>query len=161
MRRVSIYHDKHGVGELKMTSLIDVVFLLLIFFVWTASFQIAEYVLPSSVSEADRPATGGGTVRPPSPEADFADVQLRILWRDQRPVWQLNDVTLDQLSALQERLDAIFSANATAPVVVAPDADVPLDHVIDVYDVARIVGFEQVQFAVSPEAQAAQAEATR
>ena len=33
-----------------MTPMIDVVFLLLVFFVWTASFQIIEHVLPSKMS---------------------------------------------------------------------------------------------------------------
>ena len=33
-----------------MTPMIDVVFLLLIFFVWTASFQIVEQILPSEIS---------------------------------------------------------------------------------------------------------------
>ena len=34
-----------------MTPMIDVVFLLLVFFVWTASFQIVEHVMPSELSE--------------------------------------------------------------------------------------------------------------
>ena len=33
-----------------MTPMIDVVFLLLVFFVWTASFQTIEYVLDSQVA---------------------------------------------------------------------------------------------------------------
>ena len=37
-----------------MTPMIDVVFLLLVFFVWTASFQIIEHVLPSKRSEQQR-----------------------------------------------------------------------------------------------------------
>ena len=32
-----------------MTPMIDVVFLLLVFFVWTASFQIIEQALPSQL----------------------------------------------------------------------------------------------------------------
>ena len=33
-----------------MTPMIDVVFLLLIFFVWTASFQVIEHVMKSEMS---------------------------------------------------------------------------------------------------------------
>ena len=50
MRRSSIYNERRGDVDVKMTPMIDVVFLLLVFFIWTASFQIVEQVLPSSVS---------------------------------------------------------------------------------------------------------------
>ena len=36
-----------------------------------------------------------------------------------------------------------------APVILHPDAAVPLGDVIDVYDLARLAGFTKVQFAAS------------
>ena len=36
-----------------MTPMIDVVFLLLVFFVWTASFTIVEHILDSEMSAPD------------------------------------------------------------------------------------------------------------
>jgi biopolymer transport protein ExbD len=152
MRRPSIFHSRRQVMELKMTSLIDVVFLLLIFFVWTASFRIAEYVLPSSVSEAGT-ATAGSARLPPPPEADFADVVVRVLWRDGQPSWQINKEVLLQRSDVQTKLSRIFAVLRDAPVVIHPDGDVPLGHVIDLYDMARVVGFSTVQFAASAEPQ--------
>ncbi|MBC8874781.1 MAG: biopolymer transporter ExbD, partial [Planctomycetes bacterium] len=50
MRRESIYTQRRSDLDVKMTPMIDVVFLLLVFFVWTASFHIVEHILPSSVS---------------------------------------------------------------------------------------------------------------
>ena len=47
MRRRSPFARRDSL-EIKMTPMIDVVFLLLIFFVWTASFQVVEYLLPRS-----------------------------------------------------------------------------------------------------------------
>ena len=45
--------------DIPMTPMIDVVFLLLVFFVWTASFQLVENRLPGAIA----PPTAGGTVR--------------------------------------------------------------------------------------------------
>ena len=45
-----------GLLEVKMTPMIDVVFLLLIFFVWTSSFELPEFDLPSALAE---PPQGG------------------------------------------------------------------------------------------------------
>ncbi|MDG2012722.1 MAG: biopolymer transporter ExbD, partial [Pirellulaceae bacterium] len=44
--RIDREHDINST----MTPMIDVVFLLLIFFVWTAGTQIVEYILPSQIS---------------------------------------------------------------------------------------------------------------
>ena len=54
--------------ELKMTPMIDVVFLLLVFFLWTSSFDLPEFDLPSSLAE---PPAGLSDVddRQPPPEA--------------------------------------------------------------------------------------------
>ena len=131
-----------------MTPMIDVVFLLLIFFVWTASFRIAEEVLPTAVSEI-RGAEPVPAATPPPAEADFPDLIVRVHWIDGAPSWQLNDQSIDQLTSLQAQLQQVFLINESAPVVIFPDPATPLGDVIDVYDVSRLVGFSEVQFAVS------------
>jgi biopolymer transport protein ExbD len=50
MDRVSSYRRQRRDLDVKMTPMIDVVFLLLVFFLWTASFRISEQVLPSNIS---------------------------------------------------------------------------------------------------------------
>ena len=49
MRRPTYHRDSHGRLDVKMTPMIDVIFLLLIFFVCTASFRAAEEVLPAQM----------------------------------------------------------------------------------------------------------------
>ena len=148
MRRPSIYVQRRQPLDVKMTPMIDVVFLLLVFFVWTASFQIAERVLPSNVSETI--ASKSTSVQlPPPPEADFHEVVVQILWSDKGPQWLINEQPCQDIGEIQQRLSAIFAASAEAPVIIQPDPDTPLGYVIQVYDVSRLVGFEKVQFAVS------------
>ena len=54
MKRPSPYVDRRGDASMDstMTPMIDVVFLLLVFFVWTASFQLAVAGLDIPVNDA-------------------------------------------------------------------------------------------------------------
>jgi biopolymer transport protein ExbD len=149
MRRDSPYLKQRSDVNIPMTPLIDVVFQLMVFFVWTAGFQVAEYMLPSQLS----PLTGTGAATadepPPPPEEDFDRVVVRLLWIGDRPAWKISDVSVETLIDVRTRLDAIFQIKKDAPVVLHPDPEVPLGHVIDVYDLARLIGFDKIQFAAS------------
>jgi biopolymer transport protein ExbD len=151
MRRASSFNSRQSYMELKMTSLIDVVFQLLIFFVWTASFTIAEYVLPSQVFQAKAVGGGANTNQPPPPEADFPEIVVRILWSNGRPGWLVNKEPATGLKDVQEKLVRVFAINREAPVIIDPEPLVPLGHVIDLYDLTRQVGFDKVQFAATQE----------
>lgn len=135
--------------ELQMTPLIDVVFLLLVFFVWTASFQSPERWLPGSVSSARvTPEAGPLTARePPPPEADFERVVVRLRWSDGEVLWLVNDQPFANLSLVQQQLVTIARIAPAVPVVLHPDKQVPLGIVIDAYDAARRCGFQRVHFA--------------
>ena len=53
------------------------------------------------------------------------------------------------LVEVRASLVRIAEVKPDAPVILHPDQDVPLGHVIDAYDVTRLEGFEKVQFAAS------------
>ena len=72
MKRPSIFNGTRRELEIKMTPMIDVVFLLLVFFVWTASFQAVEYLLPSSLSQKQGSGQTVNLDQPP-PEIEFED----------------------------------------------------------------------------------------
>jgi biopolymer transport protein ExbD len=127
--------------------MIDVVFQLLIFFLWTSSFRAVEHVLPSAVAEQTGSLPSSMTL--PPPEADFADVVLRIRWLAGAPSWQVNDREWPNIDALRQHLVEIRAVHAGAAVIVHPDPDTPLQHVIDAYDATRLAGFHQVRFAVA------------
>ena len=58
--------------DLKMTPMIDVVFLLLVFFVWTSSFDLPEFDLPSSLAQ---PPNGGVEAQTPmTPVEEFDEI---------------------------------------------------------------------------------------
>jgi biopolymer transport protein ExbD len=128
--------------------MIDVVFLLLVFFVWTASFHAVEYLLPSSLSQQ----LGNAAVienQAPPPEAEFEDVVVRILWQGDHAVWQVNGQDVLSLAEVKQRLQLVAGIKTDAPVILHPDEEVPIGDVVDVYDISRIAGFNKIQFAIA------------
>ncbi|MBM4089217.1 MAG: hypothetical protein FJ276_07280 [Planctomycetes bacterium] len=148
MRRPSPYIDRRGDLDIMMTPMIDVVFLLLVFFVWTTSFQIVERVLPSKLTAVSGTSPADPNEAPP-PEEDFDRVVVRLLWQDGQPAWQVNDAFVPDLRRTRKRLEDIARITRNAPVILHPDPNVPLGHVIDLYDITRLVGFTKIQFAAS------------
>jgi biopolymer transport protein ExbD len=119
-----------------------------VFFVWTASFQIVEHVMPSKLA----PLSGSQPVDsslPPPPEADFDKVIVRLVNDGDGVTWSVNDVPMIDLAQLQSQLEAIAQVKSDAPVILHPDRDVVLGDVIDVYDISKRVGFVKIQFAAS------------
>jgi biopolymer transport protein ExbD len=148
MRRPSVFHRDQDELEIKMTPMIDVVFLLLVFFVWTASFHAVEYLLPSSLSQQLGNAAVIDSQDPP-PEAEFEDVIVRILWQDDHVLWQVNGQDVLSLDEVKQRLQLVAGIKTDAPVILHPDEEVPVGDVIDVYDISRVAGFDKIQFAIS------------
>jgi biopolymer transport protein ExbD len=135
--------------ELQLTPMIDCVFLLMIYFLWSSSFAIAEMSLPSKLSAS---AAGGGAPRvnePPPPEADFPNVVVRILWNGSTAVWTVSEAPVGSLDELKQRLASIARIKRDAPIVLDPASDVPLGDVIEVFDLSRLVGIQKIQFAAS------------
>lgn len=131
-----------------MTPMIDVVFLLLVFFVWTASFVIVEHILPSQLSAQ----TGQDPIEQvdPPPEHDFDNIVIKIGWDGAAPTWAINDQPVASLNEIRERLIVIAAIQTEAPVILHPQPVVPLGFVIEAYDVAKLVGFPKIAFAVNP-----------
>ena len=144
MKRPSTFLGRHAGLDVKMTPMIDVVFLLLIFFIWTATFRI-EYVLPTHLSSLS--GSGNDPLDVTAPERDFDPVVIELLWVDDQAIWRINDMVAASLAEVSQVLAGVIQIKRDVPVVIDPSRSVPLGDVIDVYDIARLVGFEKVQFA--------------
>ena len=146
MKRPSVFRRANDGLDVKMTPMIDVVFLLLVFFVWTASFQIVEHLLPSNLMAV---AGQGDPMEIDPEEAEFEPVVVRVRISDGRPLWLVNDTPRDSLKQVGEMLRVLADIKGDAPVILDPDPGVPLGDVIDLYDLARLAGFVRIQFAAS------------
>ncbi len=133
--------------ELMMTPMIDVIFLLLVFFLTTSSFQVIEQLLPSAVSESSSP-TGSSPNTPQEPTQDALDqVVVKLHMVNEQAVASLNGVDLQEFSMLKEHLRSISSAQADVPVIIDPAGSVPAADVVTAYDWARQAGLARVYLA--------------
>ena len=124
-----------------MTPMIDVVFLLLIFFLTTASFQKLEKLLPSAVSAESRSQAAGKTDEIPKPtDSDLSDCVIKIALEDDRIRYRLNDEDIEELELLLGRMKAILRVRPDMPLVIDPSDDVPAGDAIRIYDLARGMG---------------------
>lgn len=146
MRRPPYHRDPHGRLDVKMTPMIDVIFLLLIFFVCTASFQPVEEVLPTNLS---LPGTVDSPVEIEDVLEDLDEIIVKILWTGDRPGWRINQREYGELDDVGSVLEAMAEVKLDLPVILDVDGDVPLENVIDVYDLCRRIGLQRIQFAVS------------
>ncbi len=136
-----------------MTPMIDVIFLLLIFFVCTASFRSPEKILPTRLS---LPGAIPSDV-PIDPEVvDLEEIVVELLWRNidgrWRAQWQINDRDYSRLAEVRDVLAAVKQLKSDLPVILDVEPDVPMSNVIDLYDLCREVGLGNVKFAASVEA---------
>ena len=135
--------------ELKMTPMIDVVFLLLVFFVWTSSFELPEFDLPGSLAELPMGAAEASSETPPV--ENFDEIIIRRLWQVEGTKITLNGQELDRMSDIKDRLAEITSLGVQPPVIVDPDENVTMALAVQAYDAARSAGVDRVLFAAKPE----------
>ena len=123
--------------DLNILPLIDVVFLLLIFFMVTTTFE-RESELSITLPEASREQ-----IEPPADKIEISvDKQGRVFINDNALV---NSKRATLRDALQQALADIDSQNP--PVIINADAAATHQSVIRIMDVARQVGLRKVTFA--------------
>jgi biopolymer transport protein ExbD len=131
-----------------MTPMIDVIFQLMIFFVCTASFQAVEMILPTDLS---LPGSVDAAVAV-DPPLDLDEIVVKIEWRENRPAWRINQRDYSGLQEVRTVLAGMANIKIDLPVILDVEGDVPIENVIDVYDVCRQLGLQKVQFAASEDA---------
>lgn len=129
--------------DVSMTPMIDVVFLLLIFFVCTASFQVVESILPSPLS---LPGQAAVELPPTLTEPDLERVLIGVSQADGQVVLKVNDQPCESLQKLSQMLSALATIDRTLPVLLDIEGSTPLGTAIDVYDRCRLAQFERIQF---------------
>jgi biopolymer transport protein ExbD len=154
--RPPINQSSRGI-ELQMTAMIDVVFLLLIFFLWTTSFEKPEQDLASGIAISGGTATGGANQSPAPTQPLFEDLVITLQPDDtsstdsgSRIKLRLNDQIVT-LADLKSRLEEIASLGVQPPVVIAPMPGVKIGEAIKVHDAVKVAGLTKVLMAVGDE----------
>jgi biopolymer transport protein ExbD len=121
--------------------MIDVVFQLLIYFLCTASFQVAEQSLPTTL-----PSSGAVAYQPSREVQELELLRITLSQPDRALRIELNGNLCADLSVLRERLKGLM-ALAPLPAVLDVAPDVELGHVISVYDSCLVTGVREIHFA--------------
>src|SRR5687768_2806850 len=138
MRWPSPFRDRRTAVELQLTPMIDCVFLLMVYFLWSSSFAVVEMTLPSELS-AEQWGSGPATANiPPPPEADFDAVVVRILQSPSGPAWEINGTPAASLAEVGSVLRSIARIKRDVPVILDPESEAALGDVIDVFDLSRL-----------------------
>ena len=147
MKIPSVHSPSSERADVAMTPMIDVVFLLRIFFVWTASFKIVEMTLPSQLTEM---VGAGANQEVKLEEEDFESVIVRIQQDNQQVQWMVNYQPTSSLADVRERLRMVATIRSDLPVLIDPAEQIQLGFVLDVFDIARDAGFQNIQFTTQP-----------
>ena len=123
--------------DVNITPLIDVVFLLLIFFIMSTTFQREseiEITLPEAAIDA--------------PVSDKSTVEITI---NAQGIYFVNGqrVLNTQISTLKQALIKVAKGNKDPVIIVSADANTTHQSVIKVMDAARQLGFIHLSFATS------------
>ncbi len=126
-----------------MTPMIDVVFLLLVFFLWTSSFNEPEFDLPSALAmQAETAAQSRGSSES-TPEL-FDEIVIEV---DGADALSLNGQAVASLEQLSAQLREIVQLGASPQVIIDPTEATAVGRAIAVYDTARAAGLDRVLFA--------------
>lgn len=121
-----------------LTPMIDVVFLLLIFFLTSSSFQRLEKQLPSASAMPPQQSKQGVSQEPVLPEAnDFNDIIIKIGNRNGTLEYKLQDAIVADIAQLESRLIAILKIRNDVPIIIDPENSVASGEAIRVYDMIR------------------------
>jgi len=141
-------HHKRPI-ELKMTPMIDVVFLLLVFFVWTSSFDLPEFDLPSSIAQ---PPIGGIDSEMITLDAEeYDEIVIQLDQQDGQLVIRMNDEMISGIGTLSDQLTAILKLGIQPPVIIDPSDRVTMSSAVLIYDLARNARADRVLFAARSE----------
>ena len=136
-----------------MTSMIDVVFLLLVFFICASIGGVADRLLPASLQGNTQPAT-----EPAASDSEWQHppifIRLQPGAADAQdpatgPEVLLDGAPLTGLPELRERLTALAAVDLSAPVVLSIHDDIQVQHFVGVYDLCQRLKLEKISFAVS------------
>ncbi|MDP7037981.1 MAG: biopolymer transporter ExbD [Myxococcota bacterium] len=127
---------RRGAIEVNITPLIDIVFILLVFFLITTTFSQNPGI------EVDLPKASSST------QKEQEDVIIVSLTKDGNLILQGQMFSLD---ALESELDKMFTTRTKATVIIQADAKTHHVNVVKVMDISRRIGFTKLAIATETE----------
>ena len=125
--------DEEGTESINLTPMLDVVFIMLIFFIVTATF-VKEVGLDVNQPDEDKPKTV---------DPNKKSIVVKITKRDRI---QIAKRDIDR-RAVRANIERLHAENPEAPVIIQPHPDSTTDLMIHIMDSARQAGVYNVSLA--------------
>lgn len=120
-------------AEINITPMLDIVFIMLIFFIVTTSFVKERGLDLSRPSQADNP---------PKLE-DKGPIVVKISHLSQITI---NDRVVDS-GAIRANLEREKANKPDSPLIIAADPDAEIDAVVSILDAAKVAGIDKINVA--------------
>ncbi|WP_437190928.1 ExbD/TolR family protein [Planctomicrobium sp. SH527] len=145
MKLPSGLHRSHEFGA--MTSMIDVVLFLLMFFVVTSGSGQMAQLLPVPLSRAG--SVESKQAVEPADAVDHIDIWLKLKFDQtgRRTLVDMNGTVYESLGELKEQLRVLADLDRENPIIFETAPDVPLGDVVTIYDTCQAAGFDSISFA--------------
>ena len=135
MRRRTIQYEDDGAGDINLTPMMDVVFIMLIFFIVTASF------VKESGIEVNQPSANTSTLQKHATILVAIDANNQV-WINRRQV---------EIGALRANVERLHLDNPLGTLVIQADKQSSNGKLVDVMDEIRQAGVEKIAIAASKE----------
>jgi biopolymer transport protein ExbD len=131
-------------AEMNLTPMIDVTFLLLIFFLLGTKFKEPEGKLNAYLPKDKGPPPKN--IAQIDPEEELT-IRVRMLPGRRNPVYTLGDIDYPTVAQLESKMRTLYSLNPEQPVTIDPDPAASYERVIWVLNACVRVGYSEIAFA--------------
>ncbi|MCA9047430.1 MAG: biopolymer transporter ExbD [Planctomycetaceae bacterium] len=146
--KIPIHRSRRsGINSESMTPMIDVVFLLLVFFVCASVGQIPDALLPAVLADGSTPSQTEVPVAEPEP-LSVPDVRIRLTRDDGRLLIEMNGGAVNGAQELRQRLQRLAAADNSTRIILDVRDEVTVQQFVAVYDLCQSLGFQSISFAV-------------
>ena len=146
MRIPSRQRQRSPLGGESMTPMIDVVFLLLVFFVLASIGQEPESLLPAELGKGNTETQA----ELPEPE-DFPSQTVRIrlaLTENRNLLIEINEQPVSTPRDLTQRLQTLAELDPGTRIILNVEDSVSVQQFIGIYDLCQLLPFESISLAV-------------
>jgi len=140
--------ERTGISEMDLTSMIDVTFLLLIFFLLGTRFKAPEGILDAHLPKDEGP-------QPRIVQQPVEKLTVRVRVEQATPFYQIGEVTFPNVRMLESHLRRLFplgiqmqdGTRKPQPVTIAPEQQANYKDVVAVLDACMRIGYSEISFA--------------
>lgn len=140
------YNRDHDDGD-PMTPMIDVVFLLLVFFICASVGTVADQLLPAELNGTTASATAEQSEQNPE-KWEHPVIQIRLQPGTTGMAILMDQQELPGLDALTDRLTRLAAVDPGSRLVLNIHDDIEVQKFISIYDLCQRLRFRNISFAV-------------